>query len=81
MRIRWFGQSAFLIHGSARVFVDPFGAMDGLAARGMRFAYPPIEHAEADLVLVTHEHREAFGVEPLLGSREAPVVALAAAPV
>ena len=25
MRVRWFGQSAFALHGSADVFIDPFG--------------------------------------------------------
>ena len=34
MRIRWFGQSTFLISGERMVFIDPFGAMDGLAERG-----------------------------------------------
>jgi hypothetical protein len=34
MRIRWYGQSAFLISGDHAVFIDPFGAMEGLAERG-----------------------------------------------
>jgi L-ascorbate metabolism protein UlaG (beta-lactamase superfamily) len=25
MRIRWYGQSAFLLAGENRVFIDPFG--------------------------------------------------------
>ena len=56
MRVRWFGQSAFLLVGQKTVFVDPFGDMSGAAARGIEFNYPPIEGVTADLVLVTHEH-------------------------
>jgi L-ascorbate metabolism protein UlaG (beta-lactamase superfamily) len=64
MLIRWYGQSTFLLHGEQRVFIDPFGDMTGLAAaRGMQFDYPPIEGAEADLLLVTHEHGDHNAVE------------------
>jgi L-ascorbate metabolism protein UlaG (beta-lactamase superfamily) len=70
MRIRWYGQSAFLIAGEKTVFIDPFGDMEGLAARGMQFDYPPIEGAEADLVLVTHEHFDHNAVEVVGGSPE-----------
>ncbi len=42
MRIRWYGQSAFLLRGERTVFIDPFGAMEGLAGRGLQFDYPPI---------------------------------------
>jgi L-ascorbate metabolism protein UlaG (beta-lactamase superfamily) len=68
MRIRWYGQSAFLISAERTVFVDPFGAMEGLAERGMRFDYPPIESVEADLLLVTHEHGDHNAVEVVGGS-------------
>jgi L-ascorbate metabolism protein UlaG (beta-lactamase superfamily) len=68
MRIRWYGQSAFLISGERAVFIDPFGVMEGLAERGMRFDYPPIEGVEADLLLVTHEHRDHNAVELVGGS-------------
>jgi L-ascorbate metabolism protein UlaG (beta-lactamase superfamily) len=68
MQIRWYGQSAFLISAEARVFVDPFGAMEGLAARGMQFDYPPIEAVEADLLLVTHEHGDHNAVDTVGGS-------------
>jgi L-ascorbate metabolism protein UlaG (beta-lactamase superfamily) len=70
MQIRWYGQSAFLLtDGEQRVFVDPFGAMgDALAARGIDWRYPPIEGVEADLVLVTHEHRDHNAVEAIGGS-------------
>jgi L-ascorbate metabolism protein UlaG (beta-lactamase superfamily) len=49
MRIRWYGQSTFLITGEQTVFIDPFGAMDGLVERGLQFDYPPVEGVEADL--------------------------------
>jgi len=31
MRIRWFGQSAFLLSGTARVAIDPFGDVESRA--------------------------------------------------
>ncbi|HMB17956.1 MAG TPA: MBL fold metallo-hydrolase [Gaiellaceae bacterium] len=71
MRVRWFGQSAFLLVGQKTVFVDPFGDMSGAAARGIEFKYPPIEGVTADLVLVTHEHGDHNGVDVVGGS---PVV-------
>lgn len=68
MRIRWYGQSTFLISGERLVFIDPFGDMDVLAGRGLRFDYPPIEGVEADLLLVTHEHVDHNAVEVIGGS-------------
>jgi L-ascorbate metabolism protein UlaG (beta-lactamase superfamily) len=68
VNIRWYGQSAFLLRGGQSVFVDPFGAMEGLAARGMRFDYPPVEGVEAELLLVTHEHGDHNAVEVIGGS-------------
>jgi L-ascorbate metabolism protein UlaG (beta-lactamase superfamily) len=39
MQIRWYGQSAFSLAAAGRtVFIDPFGAMDGLAARGLELS-------------------------------------------
>jgi L-ascorbate metabolism protein UlaG (beta-lactamase superfamily) len=36
MRIRWYGQSAFLIADEKEVFLDPFGVPgETLAARGL----------------------------------------------
>ena len=67
-RIRWYGQSTFLLHGEKRVFIDPFGDMSQIAARGMKFDYPPIEGAEADLLLVTHEHGDHNAIEVVGGS-------------
>jgi L-ascorbate metabolism protein UlaG (beta-lactamase superfamily) len=70
MRIRWYGQSTFLITGEQTVFIDPFGAMDGLVERGLQFDYPPVEGVEADLLLVTHEHADHNAVEVVGGSPE-----------
>ena len=72
MVIRWFGQSAFLLTGSKRVLIDPFGDMaERLAARGMTFRHPPVEGVSADLVLVTHEHSDHNAVD---GAEGTPVV-------
>jgi L-ascorbate metabolism protein UlaG (beta-lactamase superfamily) len=68
MRIRWFGQSAFLLSGERRVMIDPFGSSDQLSRRGLRFTYPPIQGVEAELVLVTHEHLDHNAVEAVGGS-------------
>lgn len=70
MRIRWYGQSAFLLTGDGvRVFVDPFGEFpEELVAErrqrqpDFRFDYAPIRDVEADLLLVTHEHFDHNGV-------------------
>jgi L-ascorbate metabolism protein UlaG (beta-lactamase superfamily) len=81
MRIRWYGQSAFLLSGEKhRVFIDPFGDMTSASSLGWN--YPPIEGAEADLLLVTHDHGdhnavEAVGGDPVVlakaGKHESPV--------
>jgi L-ascorbate metabolism protein UlaG (beta-lactamase superfamily) len=68
VNVRWYGQSAFLLRGGRTVFIDPFGDMGGLAARGFRFDYPPVEGVEADLVLVTHEHGDHNAVAVVGGS-------------
>jgi L-ascorbate metabolism protein UlaG (beta-lactamase superfamily) len=82
MRIRWYGQSSFLLAGEKRVFIDPFGDPAAMSARGLEFRYPPIADVTADLLLVTHEHRdhnaiEAIGGEPVVlrapGTHESPV--------
>lgn len=71
MRIRWFGQSSYLLTGSQSVFVDPFGDMSRAAARGIEWNYPPIEGVDADVLLVTHEHGDHNAVEAIGGD---PVV-------
>jgi L-ascorbate metabolism protein UlaG (beta-lactamase superfamily) len=68
MHVEWYGQSAFrLAAGERSVFIDPFGDMSALASRGLEFTYPPIEGVEADLLLVTHEHRDHNAVEVVGG--------------
>ncbi len=70
MNVQWYGQSAFrLTSPQATVIIDPFGDMSGLAGRGLQFDYPPIS-AAADLVLVTHEHRDHNVVEQIDGEPE-----------
>jgi L-ascorbate metabolism protein UlaG (beta-lactamase superfamily) len=76
--VRWYGQSAFSIDGERSVFVDPFGDLGS-----PEFRYPPVEGVEADLLLVTHEHRdhnavEAIGGDPVVirstpGTHESPL--------
>ncbi|HEX6762512.1 MAG TPA: MBL fold metallo-hydrolase [Gaiellaceae bacterium] len=68
MQIRWYGQSAFLVSGSHRVAIDPFGSMELAASRGLVFDYPRIEGLEADVLLITHEHGDHNGVEVVGGS-------------
>jgi L-ascorbate metabolism protein UlaG (beta-lactamase superfamily) len=68
MRIQWYGQSAFALTGAeASVFIDPFGDMSPLAARGIHFDYQAIEGVSADLVLVTHEHLDHNAAEVIGG--------------
>jgi L-ascorbate metabolism protein UlaG (beta-lactamase superfamily) len=67
-RVRWFGQSAFLLSAGSTVFIDPFGSMEGLtASRGLEWNYPPIAGVRSDLLLVTHEHRDHNGIEAIEG--------------
>ncbi len=84
MRVRWYGQSTFLLSGVRTVFIDPFGDMgEALVARGLEFRYPPIEGATAEVLLVTHEHRDhnvvdVVGGEPVVirstaGRFESPI--------
>jgi L-ascorbate metabolism protein UlaG (beta-lactamase superfamily) len=84
MHVEWYGQSAFRLSADGTtVFIDPFGDMSALASRGLEFSYPPIEGVDADLLLVTHEHRdhnavEAIGGDPVIlrstaGTHESPV--------
>ena len=72
MRIRWYGQSAFLLTGREhRVFVDPFGDVSSASPLASNWGYPPIEDVEADVLLVTHDHRDHNAVEAISGE---PVV-------
>jgi L-ascorbate metabolism protein UlaG (beta-lactamase superfamily) len=58
MKIRWYGQSAFLLSGAndSAVLIDPFGDLGALTGGRVRWEYPPVENVEADLLLITHEH-------------------------
>jgi L-ascorbate metabolism protein UlaG (beta-lactamase superfamily) len=64
--VRWYGQSAFLVEAEQSVFVDPFGDLGS-----PEFRYPPVQGVRADLLLVTHEHRDHNAVEAIDGD---PVV-------
>jgi L-ascorbate metabolism protein UlaG (beta-lactamase superfamily) len=68
MQVEWYGQSAFRLSADGKtVFIDPFGDVSLLASRGLEFNYPAIEGVDADLVLVTHEHRDHNGAEVIGG--------------
>jgi L-ascorbate metabolism protein UlaG (beta-lactamase superfamily) len=85
VKLRWYGQSAFLLNGEQhRVFIDPFGDMANAAPgrSGWSWPFPLVEGAEADLLLVTHDHLDHNGVDtiggdPLVldraGTHESPV--------
>jgi L-ascorbate metabolism protein UlaG (beta-lactamase superfamily) len=67
MRVRWFGQSAYLFtDGDTTVFIDPFGEVD--PSRGMKFDYPQIAGVDADVLLITHEHFDHSNAEAIGGS-------------
>lgn len=82
MNIRWYGQSAFLLRGKEHdVFLDPFGDVSAFGGR-VRWDYPAIEDATANLLLMTHDHLdhngvEVIGGEPVLiaraGTHESPI--------
>ncbi len=68
MRVEWYGQSAFCLSGDGTaVAIDPFGDMSALSsARGIQWDYPAIS-ADADVLLVTHEHGDHNAVEAIGG--------------
>jgi L-ascorbate metabolism protein UlaG (beta-lactamase superfamily) len=74
MKLRWYGQSAFLLKGRRhRVFIDPFGDMASAAPSRSDWSwpFPSIEGVDADLLLITHDHLDHNGVEAIAGD---PVV-------
>jgi L-ascorbate metabolism protein UlaG (beta-lactamase superfamily) len=85
MQLEWYGQSAFRLTGAGKtVAIDPFGDMSALTqSHGVQWEYPPIEGLAADLLLVTHEHRdhnvvEVVGGDPVIlrstaGTLESPL--------
>jgi L-ascorbate metabolism protein UlaG (beta-lactamase superfamily) len=70
MRIRWYGQSAFLLTGEQQtVLIDPLGPLSELArAQGFVMNYPPIEPVAADVLLITHEHSDHNAADRATGS-------------
>jgi L-ascorbate metabolism protein UlaG (beta-lactamase superfamily) len=72
MRIRWYGQSAFLLTAEQTVLIDPFGDLSArFGERGIEWPFPPVADVEADVVLITHEHGDHNSVESARGE---PVV-------
>jgi L-ascorbate metabolism protein UlaG (beta-lactamase superfamily) len=68
MRVEWHGQAAFTVSGEeGTVVIDPFGDVSSFRERGIQWDYPAIAVPAADLVLVTHEHRDHNGVEVVGG--------------
>jgi L-ascorbate metabolism protein UlaG (beta-lactamase superfamily) len=69
MHVEWYGQSAFGLEADGvTVFIDPFGDMSALADRGLEWDYAPIAGVAADVLLVTHEHRDHNAVEVIEGA-------------
>jgi L-ascorbate metabolism protein UlaG (beta-lactamase superfamily) len=68
MNVRWYGQSAFTLTGSDHtVTIDPFGDLSATAGQRLRFDYPPVPAHDADLLLITHEHRDHNRAEVVTG--------------
>jgi L-ascorbate metabolism protein UlaG (beta-lactamase superfamily) len=62
--VTWFAQSAFRIeHGGVRIYVDPFRLPDG---------QPP-----ADILLLTHEHRDHLSSDDIAKVRNSDTVVVA----
>jgi L-ascorbate metabolism protein UlaG (beta-lactamase superfamily) len=62
MRVRWYGQSAYLLTAGGRsVLIDPIQPNLG-------FPLPAMGTVACDLLLVTHEHGDHNGVEVAAGS-------------
>lgn len=70
MQVEWYGQSAFrLSDGERAIVIDPFDPATFAGQR--RWDYPALDGVTADLLLVTHEHRDhnavhAVGGDPAL---------------
>ena len=69
MKLRWYGQSAFLLESSdgSAVAIDPFGDLSALTGGKMRFDYPAVEITKADLLLISHEHGDHNAAEQVGG--------------
>ena len=70
MRVTWYGQSAFALSGRSDVFIDPFADMSEATARGWSWKYPVIAGVSADVLLITHEHRDHNGLDEIAGVRQ-----------
>ena len=71
MQVTWYGQSAFaLVGGDRAVFIDPFGDMESVRARGMTWTYPAIGDVTADVLFVTHEHGDHNAVDVVRGVKQ-----------
>ena len=67
MQVEWYGQSAFrLTEGKDTIFIDPFDTA-AFAAHDLRWDYPAITGIDAQLLLVTHEHRDHNAVDVIGG--------------
>jgi L-ascorbate metabolism protein UlaG (beta-lactamase superfamily) len=85
MHVEWYGQSAFALRaGDVTVAIDPFGDMTPLSeGRGIKWEYPAISGLSAQLLLITHEHRDhnaadVVGGDPVVlrstaGTLESPI--------
>jgi L-ascorbate metabolism protein UlaG (beta-lactamase superfamily) len=68
VKIRWFGQSAFLVSGNdGSLAIDPFVPPSPGQMGQIEFNYPSIDDTEAHVLLVTHEHMDHNGVEAIGG--------------
>jgi L-ascorbate metabolism protein UlaG (beta-lactamase superfamily) len=69
MHVEWYGQSAFALRaGDVTVAIDPFPDMSAFSqGRGIKWEYPAIAGLSAQLLLVTHEHRDHNGVDVVGG--------------
>ena len=69
MRIKWLGQSAFLLTGESKtVVIDPYGRFP--EGGPIKFDYPPLDGLESDVVLVSHEHLDHNASEIVGGDPE-----------
>ena len=67
MHVEWYGQSAFrMTDGKDTIFIDPFDVAM-FAGGGIRWDYPAIAGVDAQLLLVTHEHRDHNAVDVIGG--------------
>jgi L-ascorbate metabolism protein UlaG (beta-lactamase superfamily) len=68
MNVQWYGQSTFRLtdDDGRAVVIDPFDTASFAGGR-LRWDYPALEGVTADLLLVTHEHRDHNAVDVVGG--------------